>query len=103
MTQQLDYQTQIIQDGIGKDMQIKHTQKVDHILQTNDDMSKQSQAGKDIKLAARIPLAVIHAWEQEGLQMSQVGSDPEMTARFWKKLQSPEYARLRVWDGKMVK
>lgn len=102
MTQKLDYQTQILQNGIGQDMQIKHTQKVDHIMETNQEMAKQNQAGKDMKLAARIPLAVIHAWEQEGLQMHLVGSDPEMTARFWKKLQSPEYAKLRIWNGRMV-
>lgn len=102
MTQNLDYKTEIYQDGVGSEMKIKHTQKVDHILDTNEELSKDQQEGQDMKLAARIPLAVLHAWEQEGLDLSRVGIDPEMTGMFWKKLQSPEYAKLRVWKGRMV-
>lgn len=102
MTQQLDYKTEIHQDGLGQEMKIKHTQKVDHIIDTNKKMQEDQQEGADMKLAARIPLSVIHAWEQEGLKLDRVGIDPEMTGMFWKKLQSPEYANLRVWKGRMV-
>lgn len=103
MTQQSDYKTTIIQDGVGKQMDIKHTQRVDHIIDTNEQLAKESQDGKDMKLAARIPLSVIHYWEvNEGLDMSRVGTDQEMTGKFWKLLQSPEYAKLRVWNGRMV-
>lgn len=103
MTQISDYKTTIVQDGIGKQMDIKHTQRVDHIVATNEQMAQESQAGKDMKLAARIPLSVIHYWETNlGLDMSKVGCDVEMTGKFWRLLQSPEYAKLRVWKGKMV-
>lgn len=98
-----DYSTQIVQNGIGKQMDIKHTQRVDHIINTNEELATQDQSGKDMKLAARIPLSVIHYWETNyGLDMSKVGSDQEMTGKFWKLLQSPEYAKLRVWKGRMV-
>lgn len=103
MTMKSDYTTQIIQDGIGKQMDIKHTQRVDHIIDTNEELAMQDQHGKDMKLAARIPLSVIHYWEvNHGLDMSLVGSDTEMTGKFWKLLQSPEYAKLRIWKGRMV-
>lgn len=98
-----DYTTTIVQDGIGKQMDIKHTQRVDHIIATNEEMAQESQDGKDMKLAARIPLSVIHYWETNlGLDMSKVGSDQEMTGKFWRLLQDPQYAKLRVWKGRMV-
>lgn len=99
---QSDYTTKIVQNG-EKQMDIKHTQRVDHIIDTNEQMAKQSQDGADMKLAARIPLSVIHYWETNlGLDMSKVGVDQEMTGKFWRLLQSPEYSKLRVWNGKMV-
>lgn len=81
---------------------IQHSQKIDDIVDTNAEMAEQSQAGNDMKLAARIPMNVIFAWEQEGIEMAKVGICPDMTARFWKKLQDPNWSKLRVWDGKVV-
>ena len=81
----IDYRTEYIDDGNGN-LSLKHVQKVDDIIQTNKELAEESQAGKDMKLAARIPMNVIFAWEQEGIVMSQVGVDPEMTARFWKSM-----------------
>ena len=101
MTQKLDYRTEYHAQDDGS-LKLKHVQKVDHIVETNQQLQKENQTGKDMKLAARIPMNVIFAWEQEGIIMSQVGIDPEMTARFWKKLQDPEFAKLRVWGGRMV-
>lgn len=104
MTQK-DHNTQIHQEGLGKPMVIKHSQRVDNILDTNEELRKDvgQQAGKDFKLAARIPLVLIHHWEQtQNLDMSRVGVDSDMTGKFWRLLQSPEYRNLRVWEGKMV-
>ncbi len=96
-----DFHTEYKDDGNGG-LQLKHVQRVDDIIDTNTELAKESQNGKDMKLAARIPMNVIFAWEQEGIQMDRVGVDPDMTARFWKKLQDPEWSKLRVWDGRVV-
>ncbi|QEG09207.1 hypothetical protein CPT_Phriendly_055 [Vibrio phage Phriendly] len=96
-----DYKTVYKEQADGS-LELKHTQKVDHIIDTNKELAKESQDGKDMKLAARIPMNVIFAWQQEGIDMSLVGVDPEMTAKFWKKLQDPEWANLRVWNGRVV-
>lgn len=96
-----DYRTEYKEQADGS-LELKHVQKVDHIIDTNAEMAKESQDGKDMKLAARIPMNVIFQWQQEGIDMAQVGICPEMTAKFWKKLQDPEYAKLRVWNGRMV-
>lgn len=100
MTKQ-DYKTLYKEQADGS-LELKHVQKVDHIIDTNKELAKESQNGKDMKLAARIPMNVIFAWQQEGIDMSLVGVDPEMTAKFWKKLQDPEWANLRVWNGRVV-
>lgn len=101
MTQQKDFKTLYKQKDDGS-LELKHVQKVDHIIDTNKELAKENQAGNDMKLAARIPMNLIFKWQQEGIDMSLVGIDPEMTARFWKKLQDPEYANLRVWKGNVV-
>lgn len=101
MTQKTDYRTEYKEQADGS-LELKHVQKVDHIIDTNKELQKENQNGKDMKLAARIPMNVIFQWQQEGIDMTLVGVDPEMTAKFWKKLQSPEWANLRVWKGKMV-
>ena len=96
-----DFKTLYKEQADGS-LELKHVQKVDHIVDTNKELQKESQHGKDMKLAARIPMNVIFKWQQEGIDMSKVGIDPDMTAAFWKKLQDPEYANLRVWQGKVV-
>ncbi|AUR99100.1 hypothetical protein NVP1262O_14 [Vibrio phage 1.262.O._10N.286.51.A9] len=99
--QKKDYNTEYIGESDGS-VTLKHTQKVDHIIDTNKELQNQDQTGNDMKLAARVPMSVIHQWQKEGIDMSLVGTDPEMTAKFWKKLQDPEWANLRVWKGRVV-
>ena len=101
MSGQKDFKTLYKEQADGS-LELKHVQKVDHIVDTNKELQKEDQTGKDMKLAARIPMNLIFKWQQEGIRMDLVGIDPEMTARFWKKLQDPEYANLRVWRGNVV-
>lgn len=98
----MSYSTKMQGIGDGK-LLIQHSQDCTELLEANKRMRNAGAGeGQDMKLAARIPMNLLFIWEQEGIKMNQVGIDPDMTARFWRKLQSPEYAHLRIWDGRMV-
>lgn len=97
----MTYSTKIQGIGDGR-LQINHSQDCTELLEDNQRLRNEGAFGNDMKLAARIPMNLIFIWEQEGIKMNQVGVDPEMTARFWRKLQSPEWAKLRIWEGRVV-
>lgn len=50
------------------------------------------------KLAARVPVSVIHKWlVEDGLDIF----NPDHQERYAAKLNDPEWAYLRVWDGRI--
>lgn len=92
-------------------IRITHEQDVSSILTENKELYDKhggniqldDEHGMDMKLAARVPMVLLEKWRiEEGLDYHKVGQDPEMTARFWKKLQDPTWSKLRVWNGKVV-
>lgn len=84
---------------------IQHKQDVGAVLKENKEM-RDHHGGNiedDMKLAARVPMVLLEKWRnEENLDYHMIGRCPEMTARFWKKLQDPSWRNLRVWDGKVV-
>jgi hypothetical protein len=92
-------------------LRITHEQDVSGVLKENAELASlhggnvqlDGPDGAEMKLAARVPMVLLEKWRiEEGLDYHLVGRDPEMTARFWKKLQDPSWQKLRVWDGKLV-
>ncbi len=92
-------------------LRIVHEQDVSGVLKENEELYKEHGGnvqldgpdGAEMKLAARVPMVLLEKWRiEEGLDYHLVGRDPEMTARFWKKLQDPSWSKLRVWNGKVV-
>lgn len=75
-------------------LHIAWEQRVDHILKDNHEMeAAHSQAGSDMRLAARIPLKV---WSH--LQETGIARDP-VALKAW--LNDPNNKKLRVWKGNL--
>jgi len=92
-------------------LRVTHSQDVSGILTENAELAEKHGGnvqldgpnGAEMKLAARVPMVLLEKWRlEEGLDYHLVGRDPEMTARFWKKMQDPSWRKLRVWDGQVV-
>jgi len=82
-----------------------HEQECGGILEENKEAQNSGigQGSADMKHAARIPIALLEQWKnEENLDYNLVGSCPETTGRFWKKLQSREWMHLRRWKGRVV-
>ena len=81
---------------------ITQSENLGSVLKDNKE-KRENGVMDDMKLAASIPLIVLEHWRtHEGLDYNLVGSCPDTTARFWRKLQDREWEKFRIWGGKIV-
>lgn len=69
-------------------------QRIDKIFDGNQAMEEaHSQAGQDMRLAARVPIKVWMQWQEEGIT-----NDPVLLKR---RLNDLDNQHMRVWKGKL--
>jgi len=66
--------------------------------------NKEIVQDRDDKLVAQLPVAVLYAWgKEDGVDYFRNWHDASVQLKLFKRLNSPEFKNLRVWEGKLGK
>lgn len=93
-----DRSTEIIKDYNENRLIIKNSQEVGGIL--DDNRRDRNDGPHDLRFGRRIasvPVAVLDAWIQEGVDYRRIQYDLEHRKKFYAKLR--EYSQFKTYDG----
>lgn len=93
----------ILKDYSGEQLVFKKSQQCSDILQANHDEVADG-GSPDLKWRkkfASIPIDVLDAWIDEGVDYRRISKDPEQRKRFFQKLNSNEFKAFRTSTSRL--
>jgi hypothetical protein len=89
--------------GKGDSLSIERTQDVEGILQDNKELSKESDSSSKgiMRRVANIPNMVIELWMKEGINIFDMGHDPDVRKKILQRLNSPDWKYLRTHNSRL--
>lgn len=93
---------EILKDYSGEQLVFKTSQEVGGILDANGkefNESKQDDNGVMGRKVASVPIDVLDQWIKEGIDYRKIKTDPEMRVKFFRRLNSPEWRKLKTYNG----
>lgn len=93
---------------VNEDLSVEHVriQDTTSIIKSIEDAKQIEQRG-DLRVAARIPLAVLGEMQKKLGIVNEYGQpkfqamDRDDLKKLYKALNSNEYSKLRIWEGKL--
>jgi hypothetical protein len=88
--------------GKGDDLNIERIQDVEPILQVNKRLANESQNSKsNFRRVANIPNMIIEQWMKEGINIFDMGHDPDVRKKVMQRLNSPDWKKLRTHNSRL--
>lgn len=85
----------------GQNIVAKISQDINPVLEEVKRNKEIKQDG-DMRLAAQIPVALLSHWcKQDGVDYFRNYHDFDVQLKLMKRLNSPEFKNLRVWEGRL--
>jgi hypothetical protein len=96
---QIETRTHLNRDGT---ITFERHQEVGDILKDNKEAHKEGDEDTSFgRRVANIPNIVIEQWMKEGLNLFDLGKDPEVKRKLFLKLNSPEWKYLRTHNSRL--
>lgn len=88
--------------GGDDNVTIERVQDVEGILQDNKEAYDEDQRRNAFgRRVASIPNIVIEQWMKEGINIFNMGSDPDVRKKVFMKLNSPDWRHLRTHNSRL--